>query len=320
VVTAKSFSLSFEDEILVNFYYAVSDVTDVAEQGMLVFNTNPGNADISRADEVYTGSGYVESNGWYLNTTTGIAAKEMGDTRYYAAYVKLNDGSYIYSGVYDYSPKKYAMNMLGRESTSEKQKDLCVAMLNYGAAAQSYFNYKVSDLMNAGLTAAQKARVIGYNKSLFNGAVSNSKPNDFAATEKFGQKAASVSFEGAFAINFYMVPSEAVAGEMRLYIWTPEAYASAGRLTEQNAAVVPMNLEDNGQYFCQVTGIAAKALDETYYVAAVYTDIGGNVRCTGIIPYSLSKYCMNNASGTMGELAQATAMYGYYAEQYFTVN
>ena len=41
------------------------------------------------------------------------------------------------------------------------------------------------------------------------------------------------------------------------------------------------------------------------------------LRCTGIIAYSLSRYCLNNANGTMGELAQNTAMYGYYAAQYF---
>ena len=54
-----------------------------------------------------------------------------------------------------------------------------------------------------------------------------------------------------------------------------------------------------------------------YYVAAVYTDAAGNTHCTGVIAYSLSKYCMNNANGKMGALAQATAMYGYYAAAYF---
>lgn len=42
-------------------------------------------------------------------------------------------------------------------------------------------------------------------------------------------------------MNFYMVPANAVAGSMKLYIWTPEAYAGADRLTEANAVAVPMN-------------------------------------------------------------------------------
>jgi hypothetical protein len=89
-------------------------------------------------------------------------------------------------------------------------------------------------------------------------------------------------------------------------------------LTADNASGSCAMVENDGVYFAQVTGIAAKELDDTYYVAGVYTDEAGNEYCTGIIAYSLSKYCMNQADGSsMGELAQATAMYGYYAKQNF---
>jgi hypothetical protein len=76
----------------------------------------------------------------------------------------------------------------------------------------------------------------------------------------------------------------------------------------------------DGSYWGQVTGIAAKKLDETYYVAGVYTDESGNTCCTGVIAYSLSKYCMSKAvdGNKMQQLASATAMYGYYARNYFT--
>jgi hypothetical protein len=280
---------------------------------MLVYYDMPSKADFAAADEVYTDSIYNPDDGRYMNTTEGIAAKEMGDTRYYCAYAKLSDGRFVYSKIHDYSPKKYAMNMLVKDTTSEKQKDLCVAMLNYGAAAQSYFGYNTAALMNADLTASQKERVIDFRKELFKGAVLSSKTTDFEETIGFTKKTASVSFESAFAINFYMTPSNAVAGNMTLYLWTPEAYAEASRLTAANATTMTMTKGDDGRYFLQVSGIPAKAVDKTYYVAAVYTDSNGNFCCTGIVPYSLSKYCINNANGSMGELAKATAMYGYYA-------
>ena len=321
-LTGKSFTLSFEDEILVNFYYVISDTTNVVEQGMLVFNTNPATADISEAADVYAGSTYVPANGRYLNTTTGIPAKMMGDSRYYAAYAKLSNGSYVYSALHEYSPKKYAMNMLGKSTTSDKQKALCVAMLNYGAAAQSYFGYNTDNLMNAELTDAQRALVIDYDASLFTGAVAASagKIGQFAATSTgFQKKSATVSFEGAFSINYYFTPDVAVSGDMTLYYWFPEDYATAATLTVQNASgSMTMVPGSDGRYWGQVSGIPAKMLDETYYVAAVYTDAEGNTCCTGVIAYSLSKYCMNNASGAMGELAQNTAMYGYYAKLFFT--
>ena len=318
-LTGTGFTLSFEDEILVNFYYTVSDPADVAQQGMLVFFNDPGAADVAKADDVYTGSSYVEASGTYINTTLGIAAKEMGDSRYYCAYARLTDGSYVYSPLYQYCPRKYAMNMIGRSTTSDAQKALCVAMLNYGAAAQEYFGYRTDDLMNAELTAAQKALVADYDASLFAGAVpaDGAKVGVFAPTATgFSGKSASVSFEGAFAINYYFAPGDPVDSTVTLYYWTAQDYAAAEILKPANATGKLTMSEDGGIYWGQISGIAAKALDDTFYVAAAYTS-DTQIRCTGVIAYSLSKYCMNNASGDMGALAQATAMYGYYAKAYF---
>ena len=321
-VTAKSFTLSFEDEILVNFYYAVSDMTEVTEHGMLVFYAQPSEVLYENADLVFNEPVYDSAKDRYCATTDGIAAKEMGDTRYYVAYAKLSDGTYAYSSVYDYSPKKYSMNMLSKSSTSDAQKALCVAMLNYGAAAQSYFNYNTDSLMNAELTAEQKALVVAYDKALFMNAVAADadKAANFSATDGFNKKSVTVSFEGAFCVNYYFTPSAAVSGDMTLYVWTPEAYATTTKLTAENASeAIAMTAGTDGRYFGQVSGIAAKNLDKTYYVAGVYTDAEGNTYCTGVIAYSLSKYCIGKAvdGNAMKELAEGTAMYGYYAQLYF---
>ena len=112
-----------------------------------------------------------------------------------------------------------------------------------------------------------------------------------------------------------------VSGDLTLYIWTPEAYAAADILTAENASqTVSMTICGQGNYWGQVSNIAAKCLDDTYYVAGVYTDESGNTYCTGVIAYSLSRYCMNNAKdgNVMQDLAAATAMYGYYAKTYFS--
>jgi hypothetical protein len=320
-VTAKSFSLSFRDEILVNLYYTISDTTNVTEIGMLVFYSNPGTPSYDAADEIYDEYVYSESTGRYLSTTTGIAAKRMGDTRYYCAYVKLSDGTYVYSAAHDYSPKKYAYNMLSKSTTSETQKALCVAMLNYGTAAQLYFDYNAENPMNADLTAEQQALVMGYDRSLFTGpvAATAAKSVNFTKTATgFSARRASVSFEGAFAINYYFVPNATVSGDITFYYWTPEDYAAADVLSAANGSgSKTMVAAGDGSYWANVTGIAAKNLDNTYYVAAVYTDGAGNTYCTGVIAYSLSKYCLNNDSGAMADLAQTTAMYGYYAKCHF---
>ena len=320
VLTGRTFSLSFEDEILVNFYFSAQNV-DSDELGMLVFYADPGAADIALADDIYENAAYNDATGLYSCTTAGIAAKEMGDNRYYAAYAKLSDGSYAYSALYEYSPKKYALSRLAN-STDANMKALCVAMLNYGAAAQNYFGYKTDDLMNASLTDEQRSMVVAYDRALFAGAtpVDSSKVGNFAKTDiGFGGRSATVSFEGAFAINYYFVPNAPVDGDITFCYWDADAYAGAETLMPSNASgKMIMTASGDGSYWAEVTGIAAKQLDDTYYVAAFYTS-DFEVCCTGVIPYSLSKYCMNNAvdGNSMQELAAYTAVYGYHAKTYF---
>jgi hypothetical protein len=289
---------------------------------MLVFDSNVGTVDIAKADAVYSDATYNPDTGRYICTTAGIAAKKMGDTRYYAAYAKMADGSYAYSSLYDYSPKKYALNILAKSTSSEYMKALCVAMLNYGAEAQKYFQYKTDELMNKELSAAQKALAVNYSADLFVGAVApdGAKSANFAQTPMgFTTRRATVSFEGAFAINYYLAPNCDIDGDIMFYYWTAQDYASASKLSVANASgKMTMVPNGDGTYWAQLTGIAAKQLDDTYYVAAVYTS---NLQrcCTGVIPYSLSRYCMNNAAGTsdMKDLATYTAVYGYHAKAYF---
>jgi hypothetical protein len=245
----------------------------------------------------------------------------MGDNRYYAAYARNADGSCTYSPLYEYSPKKYAMNRI-EKSSDQNMKALCVALLNYGAAAQTYFGYKTDDLMNADLTAGQKALIKAYSADLLVGAVAaeQHKTGTFVKTDAgFRKRSATVSFEGAFAINYYFTPDRVPEGEITFYYWTAADYEAAEVLTADNATGSCAMLEtDAGSYWAEVTGIPAKSIDDTVYAAAVYTS-GGETCCTGVIAYSLSTYCKKTAAGTslMQPLAAATGVYGYYAKVYF---
>jgi hypothetical protein len=292
----------------------VENPESIAEQGMLVFYADPGEADIAKADEVQKAQ-YVASSDKYMASSYGIAAKEMGDDHYYCAYAKLTDGSYVYSTPFSYSPREYAMNRV-KYSPEIRMKALCVAMLNYGAAAQEYFGYRTDDLMNAGLTDAQKALVRAYDPSLFTGAVAADSPlmKEYTSTGTgFSHKSASVSFRGNIAINYYLTPTEEVNGTMLFYGFRTRDLTIPGI-----TIATGMEPQENGSYYQCFDIIAPKELDDTFYVVAMYYDADGNYHCTGPIPYSISQYCMNTAnSPTMGNLSQATAMYGYYASQYF---
>ena len=129
-----------------------------------------------------------------------------------------------------------------------------------------------------------------------------------------------VSFEGAFAINYYFTPNEAAAGEMTFYYWSADAYAQAEVLTAENASgAVTMAATEDGRYWAQISGIAAKELDETLYVAAFY-EAEGETYCSGVLAYSLAHYCKThagNAASDMNAFANAAAIYGCAAKSYF---
>ena len=137
-------------------------------------------------------------------------------------------------------------------------------------------------------------------------------------TGGFASKYASVSFEGALAVNYYFTPS-VDADEMNLYYWSPSIYEWVDALTPETAlGCVQMEKQANGSYWAQLTYLPAKWIDDTIYVAATY-EKDGVTYCTGIVAYSISTYCLNQADGPMGDLAFATAAYGCFARWYFSI-
>ena len=312
-------TVSFEDMILMNVYYSAANTQDVVEMGLVTYTTEPSAADVATADEVIPGYTLNESDGYYFSTTAGIAPKDLGDTIYFAVYYKLKDGTYGYTGVAGYSPKTYALGQLN--TGTAEMKALVVAMLNYGAAAQTYFGYNTGSLMNATLTAEQNALVAAYSDSMIATVTqaSGTKLGSFINDSTYTKRYPTISFEGAFCINYYYQPSLAVVGDVTMYIWSLEDYNAASVLTKSNATKsVKMTLTETGEYMATVDGIAAKDLDKAAYVSFVYSD-GTTEHCGGVLGYTIGMYCKSQASktGTLAELSKACAVYGYYAKQLF---
>ena len=313
-------TLSFEAEILYNVYYTVNDVSSVVEMGLVTFETRDAEGTVDTALEII--SGYIGSDGTYMVRSNGIPAKNLADVVYFKVYAKLTDGTYVYSQVAGYNGVAYARTIFSAANSSDEIKALMVAMLNYGAEAQLYFGYKTDSLMNAELTDEQKALVRPYDESMIDDVVSadSSKTGSFVLDRTaFSSIYPSVSFDGAFSINYYFGNSLAADNGMTLYIWDADTYESAEQLTTDNA-IASMEMVDNGGVFWGVVaGIAAKEIDETVYVSGVYT-CNGVTYSTGVIAYSLGRYC-ESIAGNDGSAAQglgaATAVYGYYAENYF---
>ena len=311
-------SLSFDDEIHYNFYYTVDDAADVEEMGLAIFADKLSDGIITDAVQVIPG--YFTNGDEYMVRTEGISAKNMGDTVWFKIYARLSDGTYAYSDVGGYNAMVYAKSILTNSQNAEMRR-LVVSMLNYGTEAQLYFGYKTDELMNSFLTAEQKALVDSYDESMVAAVVSANSAQTAAFPKTSGTfgVSTSVSFDGAFSVNYYFTAKKSVDNGMKLYYWDASVYNSGVALTKENATKVTEMVANGSEYWAQVSGIAAKEIDQTIYVAAVYESEGVEYT-SGVTAYSLGHYCKTTAAketSTMKDFAKATAVYGYYAKAYF---
>ena len=315
-------TVSFEGQVQMNIYFTVSDSKEIVleDMGLITWSAPRSEGTLETAETVIPGAAY--EGGKYMVHTQGIPAKKLGDLVYFKIYAKLSDGTVVYSSMYSTSPKSYALSIAKNETASPEIRALCVAMLDYGAAAQTYFNYKPYDLMNSGLTAEQRGFVDAYDASMVAPLVTvdSFKGYNFPKKGGFDQFYPTVSFEGAFAINFYVDPTHLPDGDVTLYCWSLDRYNNASQLSKHNASKIVIMADDGDDIFTtEITGIAAKQVDQPVFVSIVYQSGGVNY-CTGVICYSLGQYCKQAAakeSSDPNSLAARTAVYGYYAKAYF---
>jgi len=121
--------------------------------GVMVFK-----GEVSQADATYQAAldkGYVKQGLIYVTLegdhhkfvqqSLGVIPKDYGQTYTFVAYVKLDDGSYVYSTPYYFSVDKYCDTIIGEEDTTELHKalvDVCKEMKSLGAKAEGYFKLK----------------------------------------------------------------------------------------------------------------------------------------------------------------------------------
>ncbi|MBQ3215837.1 MAG: hypothetical protein IJB11_06950 [Oscillospiraceae bacterium] len=310
-------TLAFEAEILYNAYFTVQNGQDVVEYGMITFDSRLEDGTVDDAIDMIPGCDIAGN--YRIVSSNGVPAKNLGDALYFKVYALLSDGTYAYSDVAGYNAVAYAKTILNSASSTDKAKALVVAMLNYGAAAQVYFDYNADNLMNASLTAEQQALVEAYDESMVNDVTNCTKPGIFTHNGGYTKIYPTVSFQGAFAINYYFATKYTPDYEPIFYYWDSATYNSVDELTADNCTGALAMIQDGTQWTAAIEGIAAKSVDETYYVAAVYY-VGDTAYTSPVIAYSLGKYCETVAAGTDANGAAfggATAVYGFYAKAYF---
>ena len=283
-VSLKYPTLELSEEVYYDVIFDVNNPSgvEITEMGLITW-TSEIDGTVENAEYVIPGA--REYGSYQVVRSQPISAKNLSEELYFKVYLKLADGSYAYSRLVNYSAKTYATRKLADATVSDELKSLCVALMNYGAAAQTYFGYKTDALMNADLTAEQQKLAKAYSADMNADVIQAEASKTAALTNNGGysRRYPAVVFGGAFSIAYNFQPANRVDGEMKLYIWDADTYNALDALTLDNATEVKtMTANANGMYIGEVSGIAAKDVDSTYYVCGVYQS-GGVTYYTGVL-------------------------------------
>ena len=322
VINAKYASLSTEKEFFYEVVFSVENCDEVssADMGLMMFANDGDNLTADAAISVV--EGVCADGADFVAKSDFIHPKTLGDTVYLRVYAKLADGSYVYSEVIAYSGAQYAYSVLRNPAATKDMKSFAVALLNFAAEMQIYFDYNKDNLANAQLTSEQKAFASAYRADMVakTPKVDANKTVNFAKTAKLTTMYPTADFNSdLFTLSYNIKIKNTVPAEVNLYYWNAEAFDGADILNKENASgVIAMSLQSDGTYKADINDITAANMNDTIYVSVVYTTADGDF-CTGVTAYSLAQYLKANAGKTsdLSALAQASVVYGYYSKNLY---
>lgn len=238
-----------------------------------------------------------------------VSAKEIGDTL--IASLEFTKGEREYNGKVDeYSLKQYAEERLAA-SANESFKRLLVDLLNYGAAAQSYFEYKTDKPVNADLTEEQKALSLGK----YNGITKVVSDEDTGVYEaeitrkniKFGNR-----IELLVATSFGI---DSNLSGVKLKVVYTTASGEEGVETIDGADFVYRT--DVNSYTAYFNGLKASEFRSVLFL----TLVRGDEAISATVKYSLDTYAANRLEASTDEnykeLLKKTLVYSDSAKNYF---
>lgn len=274
-----SFTLDLNDSININFY--VKNVAESVDLEKFEVNykfageeTSTGSVKLSELTPATDENG----KGQYKIVVAECAAKEMGDT---VSIKVVYDGTTLKEG--DISALLYCENTLKSSKSSDSLKALCTAALDYGAYAQTYFDYKTDSLVNENYTAGTVE--------------STAIPASVNALEIAGscdaQMSGSLSLESKTEIFFNVKPASGKTATLKL--------------DDKSLGADDYTVDENGVIHVKVDGIAAKTLNKAF---ALSVTVDGETKTVTYSALSWAYGMQSNADAKKANLAKA--LYNYY--------
>ncbi|MBE6543214.1 MAG: hypothetical protein E7675_02315 [Ruminococcaceae bacterium] len=269
-----------------------------------------------RQDKSVIVEDYTVNGDYLVFPLKGIAAKEMNDNVNATLYAVKGETKYVYKSI-DYSVVKYAMNNLGKSSTSAAYKTLLVDMLNYGAMAQIHLGYNTDNLANGKLTDAQKAYGSYSGGDIDLNSVRNYERPE---SEKVAFRSASVVFADNVLIKYQLNFANYSGNKEDVSVLVKYTDVNG---TEHNKLIGFEEMEQNGNYYTfEFTEVAVKDMGMPV-VAVIYENYESpdRVQLSGVLTYSVESYAASKYSvngGTLSDLVSYMIAYSRSADKYFS--
>ena len=308
-------SCSFQNNIAINYYAPRDVLADFSNVRLLIekYKYNEDGSAYTIDQVVLSDAKAVTSGGvkYYKFTYDDVAAKEMGDEIFATLYAEKNGVTY-YSPIDSFSAKEYAETLLSMDSTDVSLKAVLVDMLNYGAAAQAYFNYKTMYPANKDMTQDQLASGT-QNVPTLNSCL-NEKENTEATANFVGK---SVVFNSSVELKYYMTfAAEQDMSNVRLIL----RYTTVvGTEVEKIIPVSEFTYNSsNKRYSAKFIEVAAK--DMGCEIVAVIYD--GDTPISNELTFSIESYASiitsaGSYSDTLCNLLNSMMNYSRAAKTYF---
>ena len=359
-ITTGNWTMSLDSVIYLNYYPTLTGFAedfDFASCGGYILWT--GEAAPSSRHVMYPGAEYCVdvAGGWYQNDagewyirTPEIFAKNLGDMIYIRPYVIVN-GEYVYGACWYYSPAWYCYDILSNLEQEEATRNVCAALLAYGATAQVYFEHNTDELVTDIPAAADRAK----KENLVRWATIDLSAYDLAYNEDYIDalpttsnvdqhiKDLAASLSGTRVSVTHLPDTLDLQGAIRLTVrysmekvnidwsnvasakvlfWNEDAMADLDALTVENANYIGDLIFDEaeGVYKAQSDHILAKNLDEVVYFSVRIEMNDGTVYRGGLNWYSPEAFVADSIAAESGaiEVCKAIAVYSEMARIRFS--
>ena len=290
-------ALTLQNNLKVNFYAEKSQLADNGfTEPYAVFDMNGNTVTVSDYTEVT-----LDDVEYLVFSFSNIAPDLMNDTIRAVLHAKKS-GEPVVGKELNYSISQYCYSTLGKTSDT-KLRTLLVDLLNYGAAAQTYTEYKTDSLVNSGLTAEQRAWGTAADPALHSDKNIKYSTVDDPSVRWAG---ASLNLKDSITMQF---------------VFTADSTDGVTvRIENENGAVLKEIASDEfvtsgGYYIAGYNGLTAGQMSDIVYVTAYH----GDTKISNTVSYSIESYAFSKQSDEntkLADLVKAMMKYGNSAYSY----